>query len=310
MAGEVSASSQNSSGGGPSTAQPSQSTSQGQGGTPEGGGGSVFDFKKAFESQGRELHKTKEGLGRMSQDLEGLKKDAETVRKMREVFNPESAAPPGKDPIEHLEQQLDYYLAEAVEAEKRGSPIPLTTNLAVQYLQSQMQYLKEKEEMQKVIKNLQAQAQRANDPQHAINNQAYSSLDTFVKQGLDTLYGRDETYHDQKRYQFDAVTSQIGEHLKLLQQHKPQIWEQMRRDPNTLKDLATHFLKKNLPPQAVKIIEQENLQNTEMATSELWQAFREAAAIKDPEQRRAVRTDIRQRILERMPWKNAQSGRS
>lgn len=288
--------SQTSSGAAPNPGQP-QSTGK--------EGGDVFDFKRAFESQSKELGQTRERFGRLTQDVDGLKKEADTMRRIREALSPDSgkgAPDPTAGAIADAEKQLDYYLSEAVEAEKRGRPLPLTTNLAVQFFQSRIEHLKERADMQKELQALRQQTQQAADPQHAINVHAYSSMDSFVKQGLDSLYGRDARFGDQKRYQFDAITKQMGDELKLIMQHKPQAWEQMRRDPEVLKKFSYHFLKKNIPPAAVQIIEQENLSKTEMSSDELWSAFREAGQIQDPQERAQLREQIRIKILERMPW--------
>lgn len=279
----------------------STATSGGEGKSAATSGGAP-DVSKVLESHQGAIKSTQDHLGKFSKEFEGLKsqqsKDSELLGKIRDVFSPEKQK--GPDPVADMEKQLDYYLAQAVEAEKRGQPIPLTTNLAVQFFQSQIQAHQEKAELMNELKALKGKLGQVSDPSATINNTAYSNIDASLINGLDQLYGQGEERTSQKAAQFDAISRQIAEHIQLMQKKAPAEWDKVRRSPAIQQKLVNHFLKQNLPPQAVKLIEQQKLMSTPMTQTELWQAFREAEQIENIDQRRKIRSEIRQQILEGM----------
>lgn len=266
-------------------------------------GGEILDFKKAFESQQAELSGTKQAIEKIGKEFSAYKqeasKDLETFSRLKEVLGGEQK-PKERDYVAECESQLEHYLAEAVEAEKRGQPIPLTTNLAVRFFQSEIEKHTQKRDFDKKLSEMERALKQATNPQATIDHTAYGNIDNFLMQGLDSLYGVEETSLEVKSHLFQTVASQIAKGLQELQQTNPTLWDRVRRNPNDQRKIVNDYLKRNLPPQAVKIIEQQRLAETPMPLSELWQAFREAASIEDVEKRREIRTQIRQEILDRM----------
>ena len=297
------------------SAQGSQGSGEGSGdfsGSGEGQGQepAAFDYKQAFAGQQEALHQTQaqfEALARESaQYRQQTAKDLETVSRMRDVFNPKEQT--GPDPVAEWEQNLDYYLAEGLKAEKAGRPMPLTVNLGVSHYQTLIAQHKERQQYQAQMAEMRQQLEAMQNPQVKINDQAFSTLDTEIKRGLDSLYGAGATNINQKRALFQAVSSQLVPVLERLQKEEPQRWDMMRRDPAALSDLAQRALRGTVPPKALAMLAQEQLQNTEMPISELKQALMEAKSIEDPVERSSVMGQIRQQIFEQA-YSNGKLGR-
>jgi hypothetical protein len=276
-----------------------------QGGGEGGAGGQEFDFRGGFQQQQRELQNAQGSIKKLMGELESHKKatkgSTDVLDRIRTaITGGEEAKQQGADPTKVWEQQLDYYLSEAVEAEKAGRGIPLTTNLAVQLFQNLIAHHEEKATWQKRLDALEGNAQRQNDPQTTINNSAFSNLDNHVRRGLDQLYGPGKESLQVKANMFDAVGESISQEINHLSKTDFLQWDSIRRDPAALQALAQKHIRAMVPPQALKIIEQERLQNTRMGIGELRNAFEEARQIQDPQKRSEIMTAIRQDIWEAM----------
>lgn len=241
-------------------------------------------------------------MQRLASDFEALKREKakgdDTLGKLRDVFSPQDAKAP--DPLEAIEAEMDTVIQAAYEADKRGEPIPLTARGYLAALKAQADGIKFQNQLLERLAKIEGQANRAADPQSTINNQAYANLDNYVQQGLDRIYGQAENYTPVKKQQFNAVTNQMSQDLKRIMQERPEAWDQLRRDPSRQQAFVNHYLRQQLPPKAVEILERETLQNTDMTSTELMNAFREAGQIQDIEKRREIRAAIRQDILARM----------
>lgn len=265
------------------------------GGSPAAEGGD-FDYKSEFTRTRKDLDDTRagmEGLTRKTQEQE------KTLGKLREAFDP-NAGEQGGDPIEAIDAEMDSIINAAYEADKAGRPIPMTAKAYLAALQTRKDHLEFQKEIREELKKIGGQAQQANDPQMTVNRQAYSNIDSFVQQGLDQIYGLDESYLGVKKEQFGSLTRQMSATVREMQAKNPGAWDRMRRDPQLQRQFVNQYLRQNLPPRAVEILERENLQNTPMSQQELFKAFDEAKAIKDPKARAELRTKIRQDILSHM----------
>lgn len=242
----------------------------------------------------------------MAQRFQGHEKEAgqtkATLDKIRKVFAPDADTPrdPVKEKISEYEAQLDHYLEKALEAEKAGQPIPLTTNLAVNYFQDKIASEKSNADLQRTIQALQSKIDNLSNPQQAQNNQAYSNMDSHLITTLDTLFGDPGKVTPQKQAQFQAISTQVGQAIKRLQKEAPAQWDQIRRNPDLQKQVIDNYVRQNLPPAVTRMMEQEKLSKQTMNQGELWEAFREAKDIADPEERAEIRTKIRQQILQGM----------
>lgn len=229
----------------------------------------------------------------------------ETLDRLRAALSPETGGGKG-DPggfeskISAAEAQLDQYLAAAVEAERQKRPIPLTTNLAVQFFQQQIEMLKEKQTHQTELADMKRQLAALSNPERQIDVTAYSNIDTQVHTALQQVYGDNDDYAAQRTHQFDAITKQIGSEIKELKKDDPDLWDRIRRDPKSQAKLVRHFVEKNIPPRARQILEEDHVKKTPMTTNELMEAFREAKEkIKDPREREQITSRIRQELLAR-----------
>lgn len=244
------------------------------------------------------MAETERSLSQMTQDWESKKGDLELVSKLKGVFNPPKEPEGGENPIPGWEREMDYYIAQAVEAKNRGQGIPLTANLAIHAYKQAIENYQTRVAMEKKIQALETRLQEVQDPGHNLNQRAFYNFDTHIKNGLERIYGRDQSSLPQRQAQFRAIGEQVGAAVRSLMQNDPQRWDQMRRDPAEIEKLANRALRMNLPPKALQMIEQENLRNSPMDIGELRQAFREADNIKDEAERTRIKTMIRQDILQ------------
>lgn len=271
-------------------------------GAPSGSGAETFDYKKAFESQRHETQTSIEALrNELERERSGRQKDSEVLGKIRDVFQPPQQGE--ADPTVEWEQMLDYYIAEGVKAKERGQPMPLTINNGIMTYKSMIENYRKEQAMKQEIEQLKSQLNELRDPQQHINREAYSTLDSVIKRGLDNLYGPGSQMMEQKRSMFHAVGQQVAAVVDQMAKKEPHKWDMVRRDPEALSEIAQRVLRANIPPKALQLIAEDNLKNTEMPLSELRQAFREADSIQDPRERQQVKTQIRQEILERM-WRS------
>ena len=274
---------------------------EGAGAEGDSGGTDGFDYAEAFKSQQRELQSTREGFKGLKGEFEGYKRetegDLELTRRLKDVFKPQEKQAP--DPREQWMSEMDYYIAQGLEADKRGQKMPLTVNLAINHYKEKIANYEAMQRQEQTVAELRAQVAALSDPQMHINQRAYENLDTAVKQGLDQLYGVDPSTMPERRAIFNAVGSQLSPYINKLQKENPNAWDQLRRDPRALAELAQSVLRRHIPQKAQQMMAQQQLENTPMPMSELRQAFAEAKQIKDPAERERITSLIRQDILQR-----------
>ncbi len=264
---------------------------QGQGGQDSG-----IDIQKAW----REAREARQETGKLKsvfdKKLEGFDEDRDTLKRLKGAFAPAKEAAP--DPIADLTGSLDFFLENAMEMKAKGTPIPLTTKLAVESFQTMIAQQQAIQELTNQIKELKGGVDRANDPESPVNNMAYAQMETFMTSAIDGLYGNDPQSQGAKAQIYDGTVRLVQASLKELQNKAPQEWDRVRRQPQMLQQIVNAAIKKMVPPRAYEILEQEQLKNTPMQEGELWAAFREAKQIQDPTKRRDLIREIRQDILE------------
>lgn len=282
---------------------------QGQG-TPtasQGGDAAGFDVTHAMQEARRARGETQSLRSNFDKRFSAMDEDLATVRKLRETFAP--PAPKTADPVQHLEEQMDYYLEQAMEAKAKGVPMPLTTNLAIQSFQNLVALHNQVAEFKKEIAELKSGVNQANDPQAPINNMAYATMETFLQSAIDGMYGDNPASTPIRSSIYKAAVDMIGANLKELQTKAPAQWDRVRRNTNELQKIVNSAIRQLVPPKAMELMQHDELQNTPMQEGELWAAFREADTIKDANERRRVRTAIRQDILELQANRNRRQPR-
>ena len=273
-------------------------------------GGGDINFQELFESTQKELQSTKSESQQMQQRLKLVgdesKKTGETLERIKAALmgeqQQEQKGSTVDEQIEGLQAQMDYYIQQAIEAERKGSPIPLTANLAVQSLKHQIETLKEREEYRKELAEIKRALRVQGDPARSVDQIAYSIIDSHLSSVLATIYGPDEDTSVQR----DAISKLIVAELKDLQKSEPQSWDRIRRDQNAQKRLVNHFAEKIIPPKARQIMQNDEIRRTPIGTPELVNAWREAKelAAKGDQQAKAYAEQIRSQILQRMAEKS------
>lgn len=227
--------------------------------------------------------------------------DRELLKRLKSAFSP--AEEKGKSRSEHLQGEFDQFLQRALELKARGQELPMTQQLAVNFYESQLESLKEIDALKAELAKVKGDTERANDPSAPVNNLAYTQMDTFLQQSLDQLYGNDQKAFASKKHMYNAVSSELAEHLKGMQRQAPGEWDQLRRSPGKMQSLVNDILRSIVPPKAMQLIEEQELKATPMTKGELWGAFREAQQLfqsaKTPEEKkkaldlqRSIRIDL------------------
>ncbi len=285
------------------SANPSSSPAgQGQPGSSnpsQGGQGGSFDPSEAI----REARQARQESSRLRSSFDSHSKDynqtKETLDRVRQAFVPEerAAAP---DPISDLEEQMDYYLEQAMEAKGRGQAIPLTTNLALRFFQAQIENHKTQQSLIDQIKQLKGGVDQANNPEKSVNDFAYAQMENQIQNQLDSLYGNDPRQNGAKANVYQGVVRMLQADLTELQEKAPHIWDKVRRNQGQLQQIVQRAVQRIVPPRALEMIQTEQLQNTPMGEGELWAAFRQVDQRTDmsPKDRAELKRSIRQDILE------------
>ncbi len=286
-----------------SQAAPAAAPSQAPGGAPvlPAETGPSFDAKAALAEIRRARGDVQKVQTAFDSHRTETASDREVIARLKQALSPEVAAAP--DPVRALEGQMDTFLEQAMELRAKGQQIPMTTQIAMDFYQSQLENLKVIAELKKQVSELKGGVERANDPEAPVNNIAYTQMDTFLQQSLDSLYGTDPKQTPTKRRVYGAVTEALSEDLKALQKSAPAQWDMLRRNPMKLQAVVNDVLRSIVPPKALQMIDQETLENTPMSAGELWGTFREAQAkfkgaknheekLKALELQRSIRQDI------------------
>lgn len=275
-------------------------------------GGEVSDFQGLFDRTNQELEQTKKQSTQLQTKLSQVegeaRKSSEVVDRMRRALMGDEVDQGQMDPydkeIADLEAEMDQYLHAAIEAEKRGSPIPLTTKNGIDNLKNRIDFLQYKREMEKERQDLREQVKRLSNPSNTIDQQAYSNIDSHIVASLETIFGPQDT--QVKEAQFYAISKQIADEVSAIQKQDPQLWDRIRRDHKAQVRLVNNFVKQNIPPKARELLEQDRVRRTPLSTNELLSAWKEAKELAktDPGMMRTVQ-ELREQLVGRLWEKNA-----
>ena len=181
-----------------------ESTQGGESATSQGG-------ESAPQFTMEQYNSMQEQLRAANSKIEGLSKSAQTVERLQKAFSPEEI------PVDADESFLDTYLQAAVDAEKAGSPIPLTTNLAVKLIESR----KAQQELEQRLKGLEGKAREFEDPNIVADRRAYENIDAEIERTLGGMYGEGQ-YAPQV---FTATANLVIEEIKRLKTEAPHAWD-------------------------------------------------------------------------------------
>jgi hypothetical protein len=257
----------------------------------------LADHQQRFESMGNELQTTR-------QQAEGFRQQsaqtADVLNRIKSALTGEEQAQLSEDDQEIAghQAQIDEYIAAAIEAERRGKPIPLTINSAIKSAQAQIARIEQIKTMKGQIAALTGKVDKATDPSHSINAQAYSNFDSFAINALQQVYGTDPGMADVRDAQFGAVSKLIIGEIKAIQKEAPDMWDRIRRNPEDQKRLVTHYVKQVVPPRARELMEQDTIRKTPITLPDLKTAWDQAKEIDDPQARAEIQAKLRPQMLE------------
>lgn len=280
---------------------------QSQGGSSVDAGGDIPDFNELFNEAREELGQTRGALEQTRGELEQVRTQGAAAQKTLARLQQALAGDDPKtakqiDRVPGLRAQLDEYLQAALDAERRGAPIPLTTNLAVQLFEHAIGYEGDKAAMARELAELKRQVGKANDPGATLEGQAFVDIDGKVITALNTIYGTGDEYDDVKQAQFKAVTELVVDQLKAWRKEEPHKYDQILRQPNARAGLVRQAVERIIPPRARAIMQDDAMQRVEQTPTELVAALRNAreqlAETNDPRWREIVQ-DIKTEIVEK-----------
>lgn len=229
-----------------------------------------------------------QGAGDYLRELQSVKQENQGLtsqfNKIKAAFSDDA----GKE-VDPDDKMLDMYLEAALEDQKQGGKgLPLTTKLAMELVATK----KAMKEMQAAIKQMSGRQEFDSRPDTKYDQDAYSTLDMSIQEAIGSIYG------EENPSMFKAVTEQLANEINSIKANKPEMWAQIRRNPEYLKRLGMHFVEKCVPKKAREMMTAERERNTPMTQSDLAQALREANELRDPQARSKVKEAIRQKMLE------------
>lgn len=282
---------------------------------PAGGAQQLPDTQQ-YQVLAQALRQERDRGGNLQRELEGLRnrtgEQEAILGRLRTAFAPEQPrVDPRAERRANAENQLDYYVQAALEAERAGKPMPLTANLAAQLFQWQIEQTEKEGQTAATLADLQAKLEAATNPNFQIDQRAYSVMDSQIMNAMSTIYGSGPEYQGQRAAQFKAVAAQVGTELKDLQKTDPGTWDEIRRDDRKIQRMVNYFVEQNLPPRARQILAQQQMENEPQTMEGLLGAFREAqtAYKDDPRQLARVTPQIRAEILAEMMASRRNNGR-
>ncbi len=235
-------------------------------------------------------------MGRSLEEMRGdldsergkTRKAEATLAKIGSIFTGDDGKPKKPALNEEIGEFTDEVLSIALEAEKEGKSIPLTTKSAL-YIK---QLADQNAQLSQQIAELTGQVKKQSDPATGLDMQAYHQMDTMIDNGVIRLFG------DHNPSYSKMVADTLQPVIEKMQRENPKQWDYARRNPNVMGKMVNEAIAKVIPPQARKVMEEEHIRKTDMSADQLMQAFYEAKEhIKDPEQRRKVCEGIRQELL-------------
>jgi hypothetical protein len=241
------------------------------------------------------LSELKGEVGELKKDRSELRgavdRSNRTLERIQSAFKDEPQNSEDEEDDTGRDQKLlDMFLDAALEDQKAGGKgMPLTTKLAMETVALK----KELREVRAALKDFGNRQTVTSSADYKYDQDAYSQMDMRVQDAIGSIYGGEVDEH-----LFEAVSKDIGKEITRLKNEKPQVWEQIRRNPEYIKRMALYFVEKKIPPRAREIMMADKEKATPMGMNELRQAFREADSIKDPRARQEIKEAIRQKTLE------------
>lgn len=221
-------------------------------------------------------------LGQQDQEISTLRAQTAAFDKLRNALggsNEEKSGPKGK--------WIDPILQHALEAEKRGAPMPITTEIAVavQKLTDQL------EEQESRNRKQEEQIKRITDPQAWQDQQMFASMDDQLQRLVTQLYPDSNS-----RAQYDAMVQQATKYLNQLGED-PNTWREFRNNKQAQARLVQMVASEFVPKQALNKMREEHEKNSPYTKQQLEQAWAESNTIKDPKEKEKMQRQLRHTII-------------
>lgn len=275
-------------------------------------GGQVEDFGALLQQAHQNLDSTRGELTQTRQELEQLRGQStaanQTLQRLQQALSGEDkAAKQVVDRVPGLRAQLDEYLQAAIDNERRGTPMPLTTNMAVQLFEHLIGYEGDKAAQRRELAEIKKKLERHSDPMEQQTQAALYDLDGKVMTALNTIYGPGDEYNDIKGAQYNAITEVIGRQLSKLQREDPATFDQIIRQPNARANLVRMQVERAIPPRARAVLEQDAVERHDASMEELMEALRNARSLAEERpDMQGIIEDLKAEIHEK--WWMAQKG--
>lgn len=290
--------------------QPSPGSSGAGNANPAAGGGPSGDganaLQQMLQQQAQQIQSFGQELAQSRQIATSSQAAAaaaqQTLDRLKGVLvgdKPEAVSKEDQE-IQHYQEQIDDYIATALEHERAGRPIPVTINAAIKAFQGNIARIQEIKALKGQFETVAAKVDRMADPQNAINQQAYANLDSLSIGMINQIYGNDDAQEDTKAGIFRAVSSMMTKEIKNIMETDPQLWDRIRRNPADQQTLVRHYVKQVVPPRAMQIMEEDNVRRTPLTLKDLEQAWDQTKQIDDPNAARELRQQLRPAILEQI----------
>ncbi len=269
----------------------------------ESGGVDDTDFRSLFAKTSKDLDDQRSHAKKLQDKLAGVESSSAETKGTLEAIKKALMGGDGEEVNETeqrigtIDQQIDHLLDVAMEADRAGKPISVTAEIGLNALKFQKEVLPMLEQLRAQNASLEKQVKALSDPSMHIDNQAYSNFDNQIIQALDALYGPDDS--ETKELQFDAVSKRISKELKELKADDPSAWDRMRRDREAQLKLVNWAVKKQIPPKARQIMDDDKIMRTELTPDELMNAHREARAQGKSAEAETIRRKLLQGVLEK-----------
>ena len=262
-----------------------QGTSAGATGGQESG----QNYEQHFDSIRKELGETKRQASGAHQKLSQIES----------IFNPKQEA-------KQQRQWFDSMLGDLIQQKAQGRDLPMTSTLAVELDKAQ----RELEEFKASYEEMKKQFEIQNNPETQFNNDAYRAMDNMMTDMLGRLYPGEEN-ENSRRYLGEAVTNDIVSFLNELRQEDPRQWQEIRRNPASLKKIVEYHINDKIPPAARKVITEKYEASQPFTFEDAKEALDEALQIPKSNPQRAKVIEIaRQKYFELMGQRNGLGRRS
>ncbi len=265
----------------------------------------VRDFETRHTQTSQALQGTQERLQKTDSRLEQTAATLDRVRAalVGESGNKAEPTDPADAVISHYEAEMEQLINAALAAEKQGRPIPVTVKIGLNSMQGLIDQAKQNKDLRQQVAKLTQGVARANDPDARINDTAYTTMEAYLGNALDSVFGQnpeDDQLTQTKAAQFEAVSRLITREVQDIQKTDPATWDRIRRSPKDQRALVSHFVKQVIPARARELMYEDQVRKTDLTADDLRQAWMESKQIENQAERRAVQAQLRPQLLAAM----------